>query len=142
MVQGLTPPSRQVRLQMKAQKTAGTGIEMRIRRGLHARGIRFRVDRRPLLEHKFRGDIVWMGRRLVVFLDGCFWHGCPDHGTTPKSNTQWWRNKIEANRNRDRRVDEVLRANGWTVLRFWEHQEGATIIEAIVQQLSAIDSQP
>jgi DNA mismatch endonuclease (patch repair protein) len=137
--QKLTPPANRVRLQMQAQKTTGTKIEMRVRRGLHALGIRFRVDRRPLPEHKFRGDIVWQGRRLVVFLDGCFWHGCPDHGTTPKSNTQWWRTKIEANRNRDRRVDELLRSRGWTVLRFWEHEDEGAVVEAVIQEITAID---
>ena len=138
--QKLTPPANRVRLQMQAQKTTGTKIEMRVRRGLHALGIRFRVDRRPLPEHKFRGDIVWQGRRLVVFLDGCFWHGCPEHGTTPKSNTQWWQSKIETNRTRDRRVDELLRSHGWTVLRFWEHEDESAVIEAIVREITAIDS--
>ncbi|WP_156687469.1 very short patch repair endonuclease [Mycobacterium sp. Marseille-P9652] len=122
---------------MQAQKTAGTRMELQVRRRLHALGYRYRVDRRPLPDEKFRGDIVWSGRRLVVFLDGCFWHGCSIHGTTPKSNTGWWRNKIEGNRARDRRVDELLRRNGWTVLRFWEHDDTEAIVEAITQYLES-----
>ncbi|WP_102141933.1 very short patch repair endonuclease [Mycobacterium hubeiense] len=131
----LTPPTEQVRRQMQAQRTTGTRIELAVRRGLHARGYRYRIDRRPLPDHNFRGDIVWTGRRLVVFLDGCFWHGCPIHGTTPKSNTEWWRRKIDGNRERDRRVDAILKQHGWTVLRFWEHDDPATIIDSVVAHL-------
>jgi DNA mismatch endonuclease (patch repair protein) len=135
----LTPPREHVRRQMQAQKTSATRIELQVRRGLHALGYRYRVNRRPLPDQKFRGDIVWVGRRLIVFLDGCFWHGCPVHGSTPKSNTDWWRNKINTNRDRDRRVDETLRQRGWTVLRFWEHDDTGKIVESVVQQLEAID---
>ncbi|QYL17776.1 very short patch repair endonuclease [Mycolicibacterium pallens] len=120
---------------MRAQKTTGTKIELRVRRALHARGYRYRVNRRLLPDHAFRGDIVWSGRRVVVFLDGCFWHGCPVHGTEPKSNRAWWKAKLEGNQERDRRVDDLLRQRGWTVLRFWEHDDPAAIVEAIVQCL-------
>jgi DNA mismatch endonuclease (patch repair protein) len=120
---------------MQTQKTSGTRMELLVRRRLHALGYRYRVNRRLLPDHKFKGDIVWSGRRLVVFLDGCFWHGCPIHGTTPKSNTDWWRNKIQGNRARDRRVDEILRQHGWTVLRFWEHDEGDDIVRSIALHL-------
>ncbi|TDH45800.1 very short patch repair endonuclease [Mycobacterium eburneum] len=135
----LTPPSDHVRRQMQAQKTSGTRIELQVRRGLHALGYRYRVNRRPLPDYRFRGDIVWSGRRLVVFLDGCFWHGCPIHGTTPKSNTEWWRAKIQANRDRDRRVDDILRQRGWTVLRFWEHNNSVDIIRSVVDHLESAD---
>ncbi len=122
---------------MQAQKTTGTKIELQVRRGLHGRGYRYRVDRKLLPDHAFRGDIVWSGRRTVVFLDGCFWHGCPVHGVAPKSNRDWWRAKIEGNRERDRRVDEVLRQRGWTVLRFWEHDDPVVIVESIIDRLAA-----
>jgi DNA mismatch endonuclease (patch repair protein) len=123
---------------MQAQKTRDTGIELEVRRGLHALGYRYRVNCRPLPDHKFRGDIVWTRRRLVVFLDGCFWHGCPTHGTTPKSNTAWWRDKIHKNQERDRRVDETLGQQGWTVLRFWEHDNTEDIIQAVVDHLDRL----
>lgn len=121
---------------MRAQKTTGTKVELQVRRGLHARGYRFRVDQKLLPDHRFRGDIVWSGRRIVVFLDGCFWHGCPLHATTPKSNREFWEAKIETNRSRDRRVDEILRSRGWTVLRYWEHEPPLEIIESVIDHLS------
>jgi DNA mismatch endonuclease (patch repair protein) len=133
----LVPPTEQVRRQMQAQKVTGTGIELQVRRGLHARGHRFRVNRRLLPDHQFRGDIVWSGKRIAVFLDGCFWHGCPIHGTKPKSNGDWWEAKINGNRERDQRADELLRQRGWTVLRFWEHDEPRTIVNSIVAHLDA-----
>ena len=139
MTHNLTPPREHVRRQMQAQKTSGTRIELQVRHALHALGYRYRVNRRPLPDQKFRGDIVWAGRRLVVFLDGCFWHGCPVHGTTPKSNTGWWRDKINSNQDRDHRVDEMLRQRGWTVLRFWEHDDIGEIIKSVVQHLESID---
>ncbi len=120
---------------MKAQKAAGTDFEMRVRRQLHALGYRYRVDRKLLADHTFRGDIVWTGRRLVVFLDGCFWHGCPAHYTAPKSNTAWWQNKIQTNRARDRRVTDILLQRGWTVLRFWEHDDNDDIVWSVRRYL-------
>ena len=137
-VGGLTPPTATVRRQMQSQKTAGTKIEMAVRRRLHAQGYRYRVNCRLLPDHRFTGDIAWRGRRLVVFLDGCFWHGCPTHGTTPKSNQEWWGAKIAANRERDQRVDEVLTARGWTVLRFWEHDDPAAVTDCVVDHLERL----
>jgi DNA mismatch endonuclease, patch repair protein len=135
----LTPPSALVRRQMQTQKTTGTRIELRVRRALHAMGYRYRVNYRPLPNQKFRGDIVWSRRRLVVFLDGCFWHGCPAHGTTPKSNTDWWQKKIQGNRDRDRRVNDILLQQGWTVLRFWEHDGTGDIVRAIAHHLESTE---
>jgi DNA mismatch endonuclease (patch repair protein) len=131
----LAPPSATVRRQMQAQKTAGTKVEMAVRRRLHAQGYRYRVNCRLLPDHRFTGDIAWRRRRLVVFLDGCFWHGCPQHGTTPKSNREWWEAKIAANRDRDRRVDELLIDRGWTVLRFWEHDDPVAVTNCVAEQL-------
>lgn len=135
MTHALTPPSEAVRRQMQSQKTSGTRVELDVRRRLHALGYRYRVNRRPLPDYRFRGDIVWAGRRLVVFLDGCFWHGCPAHGTTPKSNTEWWKSKIQTNQDRDRRADRILRDHGWTVLRFWEHDDVDAIVRAVTAHL-------
>jgi DNA mismatch endonuclease (patch repair protein) len=132
----LTPPTATVRRQMQTQKTSGTKIEMAVRRRLHAQGYRYRVNCRLLPDQRFTGDIAWLGRRLVVFLDGCFWHGCPLHGTTPRSNRAWWESKIAANRERDRRVDELLAARGWTVLRFWEHDDPEAVAVRIIDHLN------
>lgn len=131
----LSPPSARTRRQMQAQKSSGTGIEMEVRRALHARGYRYRVDRKLLAEYPWRGDIAWSGRRLVLFLDGCFWHGCSVHRTTPRSNADWWRAKIDGNRARDQRVDKVLREHGWTVLRFWEHDNIDEIVASVISHL-------
>jgi len=67
-------------------------------------------------------DFVFLKLKLAVFVDGCFWHGCPKHGTKPKTNATFWRMKISRNMVRDRRINQVLRAMGWTVMRIWEHE--------------------
>lgn len=96
---------------------------MTLRRGLHARGLRYRVDR-PILkgDRRRRVDIVFGPARVAVFVDGCFWHLCPEHGNIPKSNSKWWRAKLERNVARDRDTDGRLREAGWHVLRIWEHE--------------------
>ena len=76
-------------------------------------------------------DIAWKGRRIAVFIDGCYWHGCPEHSSTPKINTAYWAPKIENNRRRDVETDGHLREMGWTVLRFWEHQPISEIADEI-----------
>lgn len=116
---------------MRRQKRRDTGCEIAVRRLLHASGIRYRVDFRPLPDERFRVDIGWKARKLAVFIDGCFWHGCPEHGTLPKSNTQWWQDKLTANADRDLRSTEVLRSRGWTVLRFWEHEDPDQVVGII-----------
>jgi DNA mismatch endonuclease (patch repair protein) len=84
-----------------------------------------------------RADIVFAKKRVVVFVDGCFWHGCPEHGTWPKENRQWWREKIEANVARDRDTDTRLRASGWTVVRVWEHEDPLQAAGAIAHRLGS-----
>lgn len=94
-----------------------------MRRRLHAAGIRYRVDVRLVPQVRSRDDLAWRGRKVAVFIDGCFWHCCPDHLHWPTANGDWWRDKLEGNVRRDRRADRVLREQGWTVLRFWEHED-------------------
>lgn len=107
---------------MKAAKRRDTKPELLLRSALHRAGYRFRVDVAigPLTRR--RADIVLARHRVVVFVDGCFWHGCPRHASWPKANAAWWRAKILANRARDRDTDTRLRAAGWTVIRVWEHE--------------------
>ncbi len=81
-----------------------------------------------------RADIVFGPTRVAVFVDGCFWHGCPDHATTPKNNEQWWRDKIEANRRRDERVVAELEAAEWTAIRIWEHDD----VEAAAARIAVL----
>lgn len=120
---------------MEGQARRDTKPELEVRRRLHARGVRYRVDVRPESDLRLRGDLVWKGRRLVVFIDGCYWHGCPLHRTHPKANAEWWQEKIEANVARDRRHDRALRERGWRVLRFWEHEDADAVVDAIVAAL-------
>lgn len=125
---------------MRAQRTAGTSAEMAVRRALYARGYRYRVDFKLLPGERFRGDIVLTRHKVAVFLDGCFWHGCPAHGTIPKSNTQWWVDKIEGNRQRDQRASQLLVQAGWQVLRFWEHEPTDSIVTTIEHRLHRCES--
>ncbi|WP_086843765.1 very short patch repair endonuclease [Amycolatopsis kentuckyensis] len=107
---------------MSKQKSRNTGIEMALRKALHAAGLRYRVHRRPLESVRREADIVFIGAKVAVFVDGCFWHGCPDHATWPKTNPQFWRDKIEGNRRRDTDTDIRLAEAGWLAVRVWEHE--------------------
>jgi DNA mismatch endonuclease (patch repair protein) len=127
-----------VRKRMKAQARRDTAPELSIRRRLHAAGVRYRVDTRLENDLRVRGDLVWKGRRLVVFIDGCFWHGCPRHATQPKANHRWWVEKIGANVARDRKHDQELRSRGWRVLRFWEHEKPDEVANRILSELKKL----
>lgn len=125
---------------MRAQRERDTSIERRIRSELHRRGLRFRLHQRLLAGSRREADITFRAARVAVFVDGCFWHGCPQHGTWPKNNADFWRRKIEANVARDRDTDERLGADGWSVIRVWEHEspaEAAAAIDAIVRSRSS-----
>jgi DNA mismatch endonuclease, patch repair protein len=122
---GPTPVSECVRRRMQRTPRRDTDAELLVRSLLHAEGFRYRVDVRPVPTLRARADLVFRRARVAVFVDGCFWHGCPEHGTWPKNNAQWWRAKIEANRRRDERATAQLRAAGWTVVRVWEHEAPA-----------------
>ena len=123
------PPVRQ---RMQATLRRDTPAELKIRSLLHRRGYRFRVDVRPLKSQKSRADIVLKRFRVAVYVDGCFWHGCPLHATWPRANGTWWREKIESNRDRDARANAVLIASGWVVVRIWEHEDPISASERIV----------
>lgn len=121
-----------VRRRMERQARRDTSVELEIRRRLHALGYRYRVDHRLEPSLRSRGDIVFTRRRVVVFVDGCFWHGCPYHATTPKNNAEWWQEKLAANVARDERNRRALEALGWTVIRVWEHEETDSALSRIV----------
>ncbi|MFJ9803505.1 very short patch repair endonuclease [Streptomyces wuyuanensis] len=111
-----------VRARMSRQKSRDTGVEMALRRALHAIGMRYRVHRRPVQGVRREADIVFGPARVAVFVDGCFWHGCPQHATWPKNNQEFWRAKIEGNRARDLETDARLAEAGWLSVRVWEHE--------------------
>ncbi|WP_078324402.1 very short patch repair endonuclease [Mycobacteroides salmoniphilum] len=123
---------------MARQRTRDTRPEMEIRRTLHARGLRYRVGR-PLPGLPRRtADLTFAASRVVVFIDGCFWHSCPDHGTTPKHNSAWWEAKLRKNVERDKETEAHLSATGWTVVRIWEHEcpiVAAARIESLVRNM-------
>jgi len=130
------PRDEAVRRRMSAQARHGTGPEMALRSALHRRGLRFRLHRRPLADLRREADLVFRGARVAVFVDGCFWHSCPQHGTAPATNRDWWQHKLETNRTRDRDTDVRLQETGWTPARVWEHElphEAADRIEALVR---------
>lgn len=129
------PLNDTIKRRMLATKRRDTKVEVRLRSLLHRRGLRFRVDLAPVAHMRSRADVVFPNVRVAVFVNGCFWHGCPAHGTWPKNNAAWWRAKIEANRDRDQRVDACLRAAGWEVIRVWEHEDldgAAQRVESLV----------
>lgn len=112
-----------------------TSPEVELRRALHAAGLRFRVDRAVLPGVRRRPDIVFGPARVAVFVDGCFWHGCPEHGHTPKKNTSYWGAKLARNVERDREQDRMLGEAGWTVLRIWDHEDPETALKRVEDAL-------
>jgi DNA mismatch endonuclease (patch repair protein) len=111
------------RRNMQAIRRTGTKPEVALRSALHRAGLRFRKDHRlDLPGGRVRPDVVFTRVRVAVFVDGCFWHTCPEHGLQPTQNTSYWGPKLERTVERDRRNTAVLRAAGWTVLRIWEHE--------------------
>ena len=130
---------------MLANRRRDTSIELAVRRLLHAAGARYRVDFAPdPTSRRRRADIVFTRAKVAVFMDGCFWHGCPEHFVPPRSNTEYWGPKIARNMERDRETTERLEALRWTVMRFWEHEdplEGAgTILEVLHRSRSSRSS--
>ncbi|WP_080733974.1 very short patch repair endonuclease, partial [Rhodococcoides fascians] len=107
---------------LSKQRRRDTKPEVALRRELHRLGLRYFVDRAPLKGMRRRADVVFPRRKVAVYVDGCFWHSCPVHATKPRNNAQWWADKLAANVARDRDTDARLEAEGWTVVRVWEHE--------------------
>ena len=82
-----------------------------------------------------RPDVVFTRKRVCVFIDGCFWHGCASHGRLPAANRDYWTAKIAGNRQRDSEITSALEAAGWTVVRGWEHEEPAALVERVFEAL-------
>jgi DNA mismatch endonuclease (patch repair protein) len=137
MADVLTPEQR--RLNMSRIRGGNTKPEKLLRSALHVEGLRFRIHRRDLPGCP---DIVFSRARLAVFVDGCFWHGCPEHAVKPKTNAEFWADKLRRNKLRDRKVARVLKQQGWNVVRFWEHEverDIAGAVRTIAQRLVGRD---
>ena len=118
---------------MRSNRRSDTKPELALRAALHAMGYRYRKDfRLDLPLRRVRPDIAFTSRKVAVFVDGCFWHACPDHGSKPKNNDWYWSPKLARNVERDRTADEALAQAGWTVVRLWEHVAIAEAIDAVV----------
>jgi DNA mismatch endonuclease (patch repair protein) len=121
---------------MQANRRRDTKPERLVRSALHGRGLRFRVDY-PLVVNgrRVRPDVVFTTRRVVVFVDGCFWHRCPIHANSPRNNASYWQTKLASNVARDSAVDGALRSAGWDVVRVWEHDEPQHVADLVANAL-------
>ncbi len=129
--------SEQVHRKMSRLARRDTAPEVALRRELHRLGLRYFVHRRPVPGLRREADIVFPRARMAVFVDGCFWHGCPEHGRREHRTNGWyWPEKIERNRRRDRDTDDQLEEAGWTVVRVWEHEDLSGVAQLIMRSLS------
>lgn len=131
------PSSLGVSARMSRQASRDTAPEVAVRRLLYAAGHRYRLHRPVPGLPRRTIDIVFPGPKVAVFLDGCFWHGCPEHATQPKANADWWRAKLDRNMARDIETTSRLTEQGWTVLRFWEHENPADVARRVALAVAA-----
>ncbi|MBP2323047.1 DNA mismatch endonuclease (patch repair protein) [Kibdelosporangium banguiense] len=131
------PTTEGTRTRMSRQRARDTSAETTLRRELHRLGLRYRIHRRPLVSVRREADVVFGPAKVAVFVDGCFWHGCPTHGTWPKRNGEFWRTKIEKNRARDLDTDRQLAEAGWLSIRVWEHEDPLAAATRIAEVVTA-----
>ncbi|WP_436496164.1 DNA mismatch endonuclease Vsr [Actinokineospora sp. HUAS TT18] len=133
-----TASSPEVRASMRANRRKDTRPELALRRLLHRRGLRYRVDAQPLPEIRRTADVLFPGDRVAIFVDGCFWHGCPKHYRPAVKKAEFWSEKIAGNRTRDIETNEILRAAGWHVIRIWEHENPTLAAERVEARLHEV----
>ncbi|WP_330165005.1 very short patch repair endonuclease [Catellatospora vulcania] len=132
--------SEATRASMRANRSRDTKPELALRRATHALGLRYRVAARPIPAVRRTADMVFPRQKVAVFLDGCFWHGCPSHHRAPTANSDYWSAKVLRNRTRDQSTDALLADAGWLTIRVWEHEdpaEASTRIASTVRERSA-----
>lgn len=143
MKQKSKPVSIATRNVMRANKRSSTQPELRIRKLVHASGLRYRIDTKPEKDLNRRADIVFRQAKVAVFIHGCFWHGCPRHFKSPKTNKRFWQTKIERNIQRDKETRNILRKRGWRVIEIWEHQSSESgarsIVRVVDERISCIN---
>lgn len=122
---------------MRGNRKTDTRPEKALRSGLHRAGARFRKNYSLRVDagRPVRVDVAFTARRVAVFVDGCFWHRCPEHGTDPRANAEYWGPKLDRNVKRDRETDKRLQAAGWAVIRVWEHEEIGEAVDRILRYL-------
>lgn len=130
-------PEARLTERFSAQARQSTKPELALRREMHRRGLRYRVQYRVPGIPRRRVDVVFTKARLAVFVDGCFWHACPEHCVIPKANREWWEWKFASNRQRDADTDLRLHDLGWRVLRLWEHESAASMCDEVERALAA-----
>ena len=129
--------SPRVRASMRSNRPRDTRPELALRKAMHRLGLRYRVSTRPLPGIHRTADVVFTRARVAVFLDGCFWHGCPEHHTVAITNADYWAEKARHNRERDLETDEILSNSGWQVIRVWEHEDANAAAERIATTVRA-----
>ncbi|MCE0485435.1 very short patch repair endonuclease [Ornithinimicrobium sp. EGI L100131] len=123
---------------MRANRSRDTTPEIALRRALHRRGLRYRVNMRPIKAVRRTADVVFPRCKIAVFVDGCFWHGCPDHYRAPSTNEGYWAAKLSRNVARDAQVNGLLRDHGWTVVRVWEHEPLEQAVARVVLAVRSV----
>jgi len=127
------PSSDAAHNRMKAVRRQGTKAELALRAALDALGVKYAVNGQPLPTLQRKADILFRSEKVAVFVDGCFWHGCPIHGTQAKANAEFWREKIERNKQRDADTNWRLQEAGWVVVRVWAHEEPETTARKVCE---------
>lgn len=137
-----TASSPTVAARMSRQSSRDTAQELAVRRLLHSKGLRYRLHTRVPDMPRRSMDLAFGGLKIAVFFDGCFWHGCPVHATSPRANAEWWRAKLDRNMARDQETTEHLLSDGWVVLRFWEHEAAEDVARRVVLAVESRRSSP
>jgi DNA mismatch endonuclease (patch repair protein) len=135
------PSSQSAHDRMRATRRKNTHPEIALQTLLRNEKIEFETENLLLIGYKRKVDIIIKGKKVAIFVDGCFWHGCPIHGTWPKQNAEFWRDKIIQNQQRDRDTDQKLLDAGWRVIRIWEHEDMVLAVERISREIKNFDSE-
>lgn len=122
---------------MQGNRGRDTKAELAVRRLVHSTGLRYRVHARPESDLRRTADLLFARARVAAFIDGCYWHGCPEHFSMPVTNLDYWSTKIGRNQARDLETTALLETRGWLVLRFWEHEPPSAVAERIVERVRA-----
>lgn len=130
------PPSQATSARMRMVRQTGTAAELAIRAEIDRLGLEYATDTQ-LTGTRSRADLLFRASGVVVLVDGCFWHGCPTHATSPSANADWWRAKLETNRIRDQNTERRLHRDGWVVMRFWEHDDPTEVARQISETVDA-----